>query len=295
MVVLVVAGKIIVMIQRSFVLISFFLIVSCQNFGQLKVLADLPNSLKEVSGIEKIKNAELLWMLNDSGNKPVIYGVNTNGYIIREVVVNAKNNDWEDITSDEKGNLYIADFGNNNNKRKNLKILKIFHQDLIEKDAVEVTKIKFSYPDQYKFPPKKKDRFFDAESVFYHNGFLYVFTKSRVKGKYGKTTLYKIPAIKGNHEAKYISTFENCADIHCSITAATISPNGKKVALLNHQSVFVFTNFNEDDFFSGDVKEFALEHVSQKESLSFKDDTTLYIADEKTKSLGGKLYEFTIK
>ena len=295
MVVLVVVGKTIVMIQRSLVLISFLLIASCQNFGQLKVLADLPNSLEEVSGIEMVISSELLWMLNDSGNKPVIYGVNTNGYIVREVVVNAKNNDWEDITSDEKGNLYIADFGNNNNKRKNLRILKISHQDLIEKDVVEVTKIKFSYPDQHKFPPKKKDRFFDAESLLYKNGFLYVFTKSRVKGMYGKTSLYKIPAIKGSHEAKRISTFETCVDLECSITAAAISLNGKKVALLNHQSVFVFTNFKDDDFFSGDIKEFALEHVSQKESISFKDETTLYIADERTKTLGGKLYEFKIK
>ena len=163
------------------------------------------------------------------------------------------------------------------------------------KDKVEVEKVKFSYPNQTKFPPKKKDRFFDAESLVYKNGFLYVFTKSRVKGKYGKTILYKIPAVKGNHVAKRISTFENCADLQCSITGASISPNGKKVALLNHQSVFIFTNFVDDDFFSGKVKEFPLGHVSQKESISFKDDITLYIADEKTKSLGGKLYEFKIK
>ncbi|WBX71628.1 hypothetical protein [Tenacibaculum retecalamus] len=281
--------------QKSLVFISFLLIISCQDFGQLKVLADLPNALDEVSGIEKIKGANLIWMLNDSGNKPVVYGINIKGKVIREVFVNAKNNDWEDITSDEKGNIYIADFGNNNNKRKNLRILKINDQDLLIKDKVEVEKIKFSYPDQDKFPPKKKDRFFDAESLAYKNGFLYIFTKSRVKNKSGKTTLYKIPAVKGNHVAKRISTFKTCTDLHCSITAAAISHNGKKVALLNHQSVFIFTNFVDDDFFSGDVKEFYLGYVSQKESISFIDDTTLYIADEKTKSLGGKLYEFKIK
>ena len=271
------------------------MIISCQDFGQLKVIADLPSTLDEVSGIEKIKGTNLIWMLNDSGNKPVVYGVDTKGKTIREVLVNAKNNDWEDITSDEKGNLYIADFGNNNNKRKNLRILKIKHQDLLIEGKVEVEKIKFSYPNQYRFPPKKKDRFFDAESLLYKNGFLYIFTKSRVKDKYGKTILCKIPAVKGSHVAKRISTFENCSNLECSITAAAISPNGKKVALLNHQSVFIFTNFVDDDFFSGDVKEFPLGHVSQKESISFKDDITLYIADEKTKSLGGKLYEFKIK
>lgn len=269
--------------------------VACQNFGKLKVLADLPKQLKEVSGIEKSKNSELLWMLNDSGNKSIIYSVNLKGEIIREIAVNAKNNDWEDIASDEQGNLYIADFGNNDNERKNLKILKIKHQDLVNKDLVDVEKIKFSYSSQTKFPPKKKKRFFDAESLIYKDGFLYIFTKSRVKTNYGSTTLYKIPAQKGTHTAKRISTFETCNELACRMTAAAISSDGKKIALLNNQSVFILTNFVGDDFFSGEIKEFPLEHISQKESVAFKDNNTLYIADEKSDSVGGKLYEFSLK
>ena len=283
------------MLKKMILFLTFLGLVCCQSFEKLKVLAELPNSLDEVSGIIKIKESDLLWMLNDSGNKPIIYGVDTYGKIIREVIVKAKNNDWEDIAFDEKGNLYIADFGNNRQQRKNLRILKVNHQDLLTKDEVSVEKIKFSYPDQAKFPPKKKHRYFDAESLVYQNGFLYIFTKSRVKKDYGKTTLYKIPATKGNHKAQQISTFETCKDLHCSITAATISLNGKKVALLNHQSVFVFTNFDGDNFFSGDLQEYPLYHVSQKESITFKNDTTLYITDEKTKLAGGKLYEFKIK
>ncbi|CAM1334714.1 hypothetical protein [Tenacibaculum aestuariivivum] len=65
--------------------------------------------------------------------------------------------------------------------------------------------------------------------------------------------------------------------------------------MLNHQSVFVFSNFIGDNFFSGDVKEFSLEHISQKESITFKDNMTLYITDEKAHSKGGKLYEFSLK
>ncbi|WP_243452282.1 hypothetical protein [Tenacibaculum finnmarkense] len=274
--------------------LAFISLISCQNFGELKLKCNLPKQLEEVSGIEKIKNNELLWMLNDSGNKSIIYGVDITGEITREVAVNAKNNDWEDIASDEKGNLYIADFGNNDNKRKNLKILKIKHQDLVEKDIVDVEKIKFSYASQNNFPPKKKKRFFDAESLLYKNGFLYIFTKSRVKNKYGITTLYKVPAQKGNHVAKRISTFETCNDLPCWITAAAITSDGKKVALLNGQSVFILTNFIGDDFFSGEIKEYPLGHVSQKESITFKDNNTLYIADEKAHGKGGNLYEFTL-
>lgn len=281
--------------KKICILFSFLLIISCQNFGQLKLLASLPDELKEASGIEKTNNSDLLWMLNDGGNKPVIYGVDLSGNIVRKVFANAKNKDWEDITSDEKGNLYIGDFGNNNNKRKDLKILKIKYEDLLTKDKVEVEKIKFYYPSQQKFPPKKKDRFYDAESMFYKNGFLYIFTKSRVKGNYGKTSLYKIPTKKGNYVAEYISEYKLCDDLHCWITAAAISPSGKKVALLNHQSILIFTDFKGDNFFSGAVKEYPFNHISQKEGVVFKDNNTLYITDEKAHLQGGNLYEFSLK
>ncbi|MGB1042291.1 MAG: hypothetical protein ACPGU6_02775 [Tenacibaculum sp.] len=283
------------MYRRLLFLFFIILFLSCENYGKLDVLATLPIELEEVSGIEKIHNSDLIWMLNDSGNKPVIYGVDTNGVVIREVKVKAKNNDWEDITSDAQGNLYIADFGNNNNKRKNLSVLKIKYEDLISKDEVSVEKIKFSYPVQKKFPPKKRDRFFDAESLIFANNFLYFFTKSRVKNEYGKTTLYRIPASKGNYEATFISNFETCSDLHCWITAAAISPDKKKVVLLNHQSVYVLKYFKNDDFFSGSITELPLHHISQKESITFKDNNTVYITDEKAHLKGGRLYEVSLK
>lgn len=280
--------------KKYLALFTFLLLISYQNYGQLKVVTDLPKTLKEVSGIQVVPNSDLIWMLNDSGNSPKLYGVSKKGKIKKEVKIQAKNHDWEDITTDRKGNIYIADFGNNMNKRKNLVILKIASKELEKKNA-EVERIEFSYPNQHKFPPKKKKRFFDAESLLYANGYLYIFTKSRVKKKYGKTTLYRIPAVKGKHIAELISSFETCSDLHCWITGSAISSDSKKVALLNHQSVFVFTNFKEDDFFSGDVKEYKLGYTSQKESITFKDNNTLYIADERAHGEGGMWYEFSLE
>jgi len=282
------------MIKKTFIFFSFLIIVcNYQNFGQLKVLGDLPKTLKEVSGTEVIGNSDVIWMLNDSGNQPKLFAVSKKGKIKKEVYVKAKNRDWEDLTSDDKGNLYIGDFGNNNNKRKNLTILKVDKKYLGKKNA-EVDKIEFRYPNQHKYPPKKKDRFFDTESFFYFNNSLYIFTKSRVKKKYGRTFLYKIPAKKGKYTAQLIGEYDNCDDIECWITSADISSNGKTVVLLSQKNILLFSDFKNDNFLSGKVRKIDLKHRSQKEGICFKDKNTLLITDERTHGSGGNLYELKL-
>jgi hypothetical protein len=277
--------------MKKIVILLSLVFISCANFGQLTLVVDLSKSLKEVSGNEMIANSDLIWMINDSGNKPEVFGVNQQGGIKKVVAVNAQNHDWEDLASDEKGNLYIGDFGNNNQKRKTLTILKIANQDLLNTDKVEVAEISFEYPKS----KKNKKVSYDAESLFYHQNYLYIFTKSRIKKNLGKTMLFKVPNMVGKHVAEFISEYSFCNSIYCRITAADISKDGKKVVLLNHQAVFVLTDFNGDDFFSGKLKEFPLGHTSQKEGVCFKDDYTLFITDEYSMSTKGNLYAFSIK
>ncbi|MCL7765312.1 hypothetical protein MPF19_17965 [Polaribacter sp. Z014] len=280
--------------KKIVAIFSFLFLVSCQNFGSLKLISDLAKDLGEVSGTEVVANSNLIWMLNDSGNKPRIYGVSESGKIIKEITIKAKNNDWEDLTSDEEGNLYIGDFGNNDSKRKNLVILKVKQKDLNSSKKIEIEKIKFSYPNQTKFPPKKKQLFFDAESFFYYNNSFYIFTKSRVKNEFGKTSLYRIPAKEGKHEAVFISEFNNGNDMDSWITSADISKDGSKVALLSPAAVLIFTDYKNDDFLSGKLTKTPLNHLSQKEGIAFKNNSTLLITDEKAHGAGGNFYELKI-
>lgn len=281
------------MLKKNFFVFTFLIFISCQNFGQLNLLADLPKDLVEVSGTEILKDSKLIWMLNDGGNKSKLYGVSSKGTIIKEIHIEAKNKDWEDLSSDIDGNVYIGDFGNNLNKRKNLRILKI-DKKYLKKNKAEAIEIKFKYENQHRFPPKKKGLYFDAEAFFYFKDYIYIFTKSRVHNKYGKTFLYKFPAIKGKHIAKLIGEFENCNDLTCWITSADISEDGKKVVLLSQKNVLVFSNFNQDNFFSGKVRKIALKNYSQKEGVCFKDNNTLLITDEKAHGAGGNLYELKL-
>lgn len=276
--------------------LSFVLVFSnCSvNYGQLQYAGKISKDLEEVSGMEAIPNTDSFWMINDSGNDPKVFEVNSNGKIYKTLYVQGKNRDWEDLTKDAEGNLYVGDFGNNANNRKNQKIYKLSASDLASKKSIDPVKIEFSFPDQKKFPPKKKKRHFDVESFFHHNGYLYLFTKSRTKSDYGRTNLYKIPAKKGKHKAEFISTFTTCDDLDCWITSAAMSPNGKKVVLLSHNAVWKFTDFKGDDFLGGTVKKYDLGHTSQKESICFTDDNTVYISDEETHGSGRNLYVFLL-
>lgn len=264
--------------------------VGCTHYGQLTLVSNLSKSLNEVSGNEVIRDSEFIWMINDSGNKPELFGVNEQGVIKRVLRVAAKNHDWEDLTSDKKGNLYIGDFGNNHLKRKKLHILKIDNQELLTKKEVAVSKISFEYPKEI----LGKKHAFDAEAFFLYQNNFYIFTKSREKKHLGKTLLFKVPNSIGKHTAVFVSefTFEN--SIAARITSADISEDGKTVVLLSHKEVFLITNFKEDQFFNGQIKQISLAHISQKEGVCFRDGETLLITDEYSKDSKGNLYEFNV-
>ncbi|WP_298416923.1 hypothetical protein [uncultured Kordia sp.] len=274
--------------------ILFFFTNCTVNYGQLSYVKKLSSDLKEVSGVEHFPNSELLWMINDSGNDPKVFALNTKGKIQSTLYIDGKNRDWEDLTTDNKGNLYVGDFGNNANDRKNLKVYVFSVNNLDHKKNIEPKVIKFSFPNQKKFPPKKKNRYFDVESFFHYNGYLYLFTKSRVKKNYGITDVYKIPATAGKHKARLVTTFHTCDEMSCWVTSADISPDGKKVVLLSHSAIWQFTDFKGDNFMNGKMKKFDLGHESQKEGVCFRDNNSVYITDEKSHGSGGNLYVFTL-
>ena len=277
-------------------LLKIILISLCVGCIQsdLLILTKLPKKMKEVSGMALDDKNGRFWMVNDSGNKPVLYALDADGEVTKKIEVEAKNKDWEDLTTDDDGNIYIGDFGNNSNDRKNLRIFKLKAKDLNDK-SIDPTKISFYFPEQDKFPPKKDKRFFDCESFFYLNDHLYLFTKSRVRSNPGLSMLYKIPAKKGHHEAKLMGTFETCKDKGCWVTSADINSSKNKIVLLTEEGVYLFSDFEKDDFFNGTLTSYKFGSLTQKESVVFKNDSTLYIADEDSGHKGGYLYEYSIR
>jgi hypothetical protein len=285
--------------KKSLLLVASVFLLACQqqSDSDLKTLYSLPKKLKEVSGITWFPEKNLIYTLEDSGNKNAVYAIKSDGKLARTITItNAKNVDWEDITKDKSGNIYIGDFGNNDNMRKDLCIYKINKNQLDKDQASAEYKVSFSYPEQTEFPPKKKEMFYDVEGFFEQGNYFYLFTKNRSKGFDGTAFIYKIPNKAGTHKATKIGEFKTCDNYnHCVLTSATISPDGKKVVLLSHDKIVLFKNFKGDLFHKGSQTEIKLNHFSQKEAIVFKDNNTLLIADEKTNKVGGNVYEFTLK
>lgn len=280
--------------MKKFSLLLLLVCAACAQDSKLEILGDLPADLSENSACEVIGNT--IWTAQDHGNKAILYAVDRSGKIQQSVNIDdIKNEDWEDLTSDKNGNLYIGDIGNNDNKRKDLTIYKIAASDLNRANASIAQKTTFNYPEQTEFPPKKSARFFDCEAFFEKDGYFYLFTKNRSSSFDGTTFLYKVPNKSGHHIAVKIGEYKTCGKFNrCAITAADISPDGKKVALLTGDKVFLFSGFSSDAFLDGTSEIIELNDFSQKEGLGFSTDDEILITDEKTKKIGGHLYHLNL-
>lgn len=253
--------------------------MSCTT-GNLEVIDDLPNSLKEISAAEIIAGQEILWMIEDQGNASNLYGYDFNNRSFKTIVIhNAKNVDWEDLASDKEGNLYIGDFGNNNGKRKEFSIYKLDSLS-INLDYINAEQITFSVPKHL-----END---DFESFFLFKNHFYIFSKNDKKG-----TFIKVPNSLNSQKATIVSKF-NLKGKNDAITSADISNDGKKVVLLNHNKLWLLSNFEGDDFFSGDISRLKFNHTSQKEGICFLEDNSVVITDEREGATGGNIYSFNL-
>lgn len=281
---------------RTCILLILASAVSCTNYGQLKVVTDLPSSLKENSGIVSLKDSTV-WIVEDGGNKDELYKVNFKGEILQTLKMkNGDNDDWEDLTKDLLGNVYIADIGNNNNSRKNLKIYKLPNPEIEPGDKIDAEKIEFDYPEQKDFPPDKDKRFFDAEAIFHHGNKLFIVTKNRANPFTGSAFIYSVPDVKGEYEATLVAEISLCSEWKtCQITSIDISPSGNKVIALSYGKLFIFTDFTWDDFSNGKIEEIDLGIRTQLESICFINEHTILLSDERSHGTGNNLYSLDLR
>lgn len=273
-------------------IIFLFYLFSFSVYSQKSII--LSEELKEISGIQFI-NDSLLVAHNDGGNGPMLYFLNPNtGSILKRVVVkDVKNTDWEDITLDGKY-LYIGNFGNNENKRKNLSIIRVSWKDALIKDTINSEFMTFEFGDQKAFPPENKALNFDTECVLFADGFLWLFTKNRTDPFDGISNIYRVKFQENTHailKKEYSIKIGSKGWMFDSVTGGDFAFGYFYLTTYNRVLKYLFS---EGKFTL--VKQYKYNEYNQKEAITVIKDDQIYVANEFQKVLGKqKLYRISLK
>lgn len=183
----------------------------------------------------------VFWTLSDSGAKPVIVPVRTDGSSpmmpkgrrAGVTLMGATNVDWEAMTGDDAGNMIVGDVGNNVSRRKELAFYLFKEPAPGITEVTDVRKVGFAWPDQTAFPDPELSH--DCEAMFLLRGKLYLLTKHR---RDTRTDLWRadIPAVGDRATLSKIARF----DVGGMVTDACLSPDRKRLAILTYRNVWVF-------------------------------------------------------
>ncbi|UOQ96824.1 hypothetical protein MUN81_16435 [Hymenobacter sp. 5317J-9] len=239
----------------------------------------LPRAVRESSGLARADTAAAFWTHGDAGTPAKLFQLELPGSLRRSFnLASLPNTDWEDLTRDGAGRLYIGDFGNNRNQRRDLAIYRLGAS--VGQPVVDT--ISFRYPDQHAFPPRRGRRNFDCEAFYWYQDTLHLFSKDRSLRQWTKH--YVLPARPG----RYVATLRDSIRLNRPITAADISPDGRTVALLAYGGVFLFENRPGRRLFDGLKRFRALPRTGQAEGLMFLSDSAFLVSNER-----GRLFQAT--
>lgn len=233
-----------VLVVLCVVMLAFALFAADKRRRGGSSMQGLAEPLSENSGLAYIAgSAASYWSIADSGSAPVLYGLDPKGKITGAHLVDVPRNvDWEDIASDGKKRLFIADFGDNYSKRSDHSIVEIALDNTGNPRTIPAAVYPFAYPR----PERSLANDFDAESLVYLGRQLYILTKRRSDTR---TKMYRINAdraLSGQVQpAKYLGTAElsdpkSWFHFGQMATAAALDVTARRLAILTYRSVLVF-------------------------------------------------------
>jgi len=222
--------------------------------GPVSVVATLPESLREASGIAADPRREgLFWLHNDGGSETVLFGVDSMGVVLAEVrVPNVVNRDIEDIAIGRCGSdwcAYLGDIGDNRSRQSSVWVHRIPLPDLPELDATgmdsnEVTVLEASASASWElvYPDKPKD----AEGLVIdgRRGQLAIVSKGR---RNAGIILYAIDLAQLEQGDTFPRTLRRVGRLAIPtggsasqlVTAADLSPDGTMLAIRSYASLFL--------------------------------------------------------
>ena len=254
--------------------------------------------IAESSGVAvSRRHAGVLWTHNDSGDGPMLYATNLAGDDLgRYLVPGAANYDWEDIAlatcpALPRDCLYIADTGDNNQRRRNVTLYVVPEPAVLPQPAANdeparatarARAVRVRYPDGAH----------DVEAMWVEpDGSIQLVTK----GTYGPMLRYLVPRAALNRDTATAEPLERLPLVPQRalgrlVTAAAISPNGEQLVIRTYTELFFFRR-EKDRRLTNDGPSCWLSTLQpQGEGVAFLDDSTLVLTSEGVMGQAGPIH-----
>ncbi len=249
--------------------------------------------LAEASGIvASAANPGYYWVINDSGNAPVVYLIDSLGKVTRQFFLkNTANIDWEDIAvvKSDNGNhkLIIADIGDNFSVRSYIQLF------VLDEPTVAIKNDSFLDNYQiYKYVFEDGAR--DAETILTDPVSNEIYLVSKRESQVG---VYAVPSL---HRQSSPDTLRLLGRLPFNnITAGSISPNGQDIVLKNYNAIFYW--FRQGDNTIAETLQMPHEQINyivepQGEAITWtREGTGFYTLSELSYSDKQPLYFYRLK
>lgn len=238
------------------------------------------HGLSEMSGLEASPNhPDVLWSINDSGSRPLLYRLGSKGENLGRVAVRGTDwwhNDWETLAFWHEGGvdwLVIGDVGDNKGRRDHVNLFGLREPAPGQAHADVEWSVSFRYPDGAR----------DAEGITIDplTGDALVLTKRDKPQR-----LYRVP-LSARHAggvvvAELVTTLPPLSAL---ATGLDIAPDGRSVAVLTYKGLYVWGHGIGEDWatvFARAPVRTQLPPMSKAEAMAFgQDPGTIYVGSER--------------
>lgn len=276
----------------SAVLLCQALLSGCSQ--RTEYSANLPKEVNETSGLVCRNNAHFL-TINDSGNGAIVWELNNQGQLARQLATSQPNLDWEAITSSQTS-LFIADTGNNSGRRHGGQIYQYSLTDLPKVTFQRTIEYQFAnYPEKPLIPYRHD---FDIEAVTVNQSQLIMFSKSWSGGPTQvyrlMTTADEVQIIKPIAELPALpgvvtdATWSESQHVYLLTGYANFQQSLISVLLSGHWSPFIAV-------ISDDFQLLAMQSISdagQLEAICLDEDNYIWLSQEQYKNSAARLWRF---
>jgi hypothetical protein len=208
--------------------------------------------LAETSGLAASRNPRgRFWVHNDSGNGAELHLMSDTGARIASVIVDGvRNVDWEDVAGfelDGKRYLLIADTGDNGGVRRSLRLVVVAEPARV----IDGMRLKPAWTLRFRWPDGARDC--EAVAVDAANGEVLLVSKKRVppelfavdlRAPRGTTQVARpLGLLQGIEQPsdEEVERSPRFGRYRSQVTAADLSPDGRTLAVLNYQAVYLYS------------------------------------------------------